>query len=190
MNLETNYLKQYFMIFHKNNFGSNTELKEKDVDFVSKNKIFEMCLEMIQTFIKLNFNKNNLFNDELKKWNTQNNLKLNQKDFIKYNLIISYQNKTIINPYIELGRVSKLDNCIKFLKEFNKLKYYYPFFESDYINDLINKHNKKFDVNITKEQLIGNNKNLSGAFFGNHKGLKYTLLEALKYYDSISRGPE
>jgi len=171
---------------YKGYYRTGEDSSYDDLIFIDKYRIIDLFLRLIDSFDPVHdlANSMHLLDYELEKWNNDNPQKRVDKEYLfeKYYLLTE-GDRVIIHPELAHSNTSryKIDtDCIEFIMIFAKTMFLYPLFQESRWEAILKEHNSSLTAELTKEMLIGDNKDLHGAIFQNYRNLKNAFLEALK----------
>ena len=183
----------FLKIFDRDNYYC-AESKKDDyqslVDYIDRYKIVDFFVLLLTSF-KLEEHLSNsvfAFRTQIKQWNQRNApTKIDETALFQKYYVLRANDRVIINPEI----INLLNNSeyegnaeLEFLTLFSESTYQYPLLKQQTWEPLLDVHNKNRQYKLTKEILLGENKDLHSAIFHNYKNLKDVFFEALQTYIS------
>ncbi|MDD2495422.1 MAG: hypothetical protein PHE29_09530, partial [Tissierellia bacterium] len=169
-----------------NYYKPDTELNCDHLRFIDEFRIIELFTSLLESFdiAKDVSNSIKMLEQEIERWNNDNPTNQVDKEYLLNKFyLVSEGERVIVNPEVIHGNSSSYvvdKTYIEFVNSFSKYTFYYPLFNEDKLKVIIKEHNERFNIRITEELLLGENKDLHSIIFHNERGLGNAFLEALK----------
>lgn len=169
-----------------NYYKPDTELNCDHLRFIDEFRIIELFTSLLESFDieKDVSNSIKMLEQEIERWNNDNPTNQVDKEYLLNKFyLVSEGERVIVNPEVIHGNSSSYvvdKTYIEFVNSFSKYTFYYPLFNEDKLKVIIKEHNERFNIRITEELLLGENKDLHSIIFHNERGLGNAFLEALK----------